>query len=52
MLFVEVAMRYSPIDDDQMRDYQDRWRDDVPERIDRKERDEAHATETQKETEV
>jgi len=51
MLFVEVAMRYSPIDDDQMRDYQDRWRDDVPERIDRKERDEAHTTETQKENE-
>ncbi len=45
-------MRYSPIDEDQMRDYQDRWRDDVPSRIDRKERDEAYETETQKENEV
>jgi len=45
-------MRYSPIDDDQMRDYQDRWRDDVPERIDRKERDEAYETEHKEETEV
>jgi len=42
-------MRYSPIDDDQMRDYEDRWADDLPQRIDRKERDEAHTTETHSE---
>ena len=31
------AMRYDPIDDDQLRDYESRWRDDLPQRIDRKE---------------